>query len=1203
MSDQPFKIKAWPFVDHVSTATRSQTSFLWPFIYHSREADGTVTFKINPLLLSIHKKPGHHMTLSFLFYSFYLNIVYGQFTTFFLLPLAMFIKVRHDRYWRRIVLLGGALFYGMFTGQYQKMIILPLLHFSKKDHKGSAHEKQIQVVFPLFWRYKSPTNSLLLILPVFWMFSNAKFSILHVWPFFGRQDRKDHYKYRDYSFLYPLFRVRTGEKDSELTIHLFWPIVKYSSKANKKSFRIFPLVWIRQGETEGRGNILFIYWSWRKNQVFRFGLFGLFHVSRDLSGKGDHVVIVLFLLIWIDDGKEHVRCFTWLHCSYYGEDWHRTWIFPLYFYDGHSLDKLLVVPFALLYYKYESAEKNMTLVQIPFVIYKSKDCPHEKHLYMWASGYILLREDLHPTYERVDIILPTLTFIRSYRYNNNETKDVWVSPLFRVLKSVDGQVHRNMTFLLPIFFVNHHKANNTDWRDIWVTPLFRSLHDSSSTSVKRIIFALPLFFVTRETRPNFTDLKVLTIAIFVWKKQTSLLACSPVFGIYRNEDGPAFWLLPFVFVRKQGKEDWDVVIPIVLFCYFNRDDWRLLVLPFATGVSFTKRHYVQAKRTESKTYLVVLYGLFVKVWSPRKMTIWVFLCLYHVVTTQDLVQVDKFTIFCPFLLPPYYIRMGDAKAASTVMLLPFFVKIKADNSLYILPPLIHLRLQNVKEHIVTVFPFFRYSSEHETGAREIRILFFFELALIKYAKEVFKGDQNIHFERIAFHIYPLVFWHKQYLLLHKQPKEKIPVFNRSECDPVDPRTTFTLLGFAAGYGLFSATIDKQYHAIQVYLFLLFHIESEMGSLLAHVEPHNRVRLWAKAESTSDTFSFALFWLIHPRFSLLSYDSSSNDMLARRDVTTFYIALLFYISAENQLTDTSYSNTKTVSFLWIIPSTPLIYRYSYYADGSVYQSLTYVFLLVFVQFYDVIEAKQMMKSMDVALFWFIHKNASLFYYSVEKIFLSKANGEKELEDHVVDDESRFDDDTRLTLAEKPVFEEQPSYTNIWSYIPILYYIDRNEQTHLTKFSMFWFIVRQASFIRYSKETGKEVKFVLFPLYKYGRRSGEWSKWCLFPLVPIKYSYEACILVREKIVRRKGTLGTGTAEDKSQREEDIDIRFLYRVVRYQIKDSNTTFEWNPFYNSERDKQTDYSSWDCIGGCVGQRKVRNRDKECRCCCFFYF
>jgi hypothetical protein len=176
----------------------------------------------------------------------------------------------------------------------------------------------------------------------------------------------------------------------------------------------------------------------------------------------------------------------------------------------------------------------------------------------------------------------------------------------------------------------------------------------------------------------------------------------------------------------------------------------------------------------------------------------------------------------------------------------------------------------------------------------------------------------------------------------------------------------------------------------------------------------------------------------------------------------------------------------------------------------------------------------------------------------------------------------------------------------SYIFFYVYLEKDSEAQMHKIAVFWLIVRQASFIRISWEK-QDVKYLFFPIFKYQRKRGKSSKWCLFPLIPVKYSFKACVLLYKKTVIERGTQLELGIEDKTGRKQRKVIRFMYLVFVWS-KDENglTIVQWNPIYFSRFEPVFNLYTWRIFGGLFGQEEYvsKNKDKkrrDCRllCCC----
>jgi hypothetical protein len=240
-----------------------------------------------------------------------------------------------------------------------------------------------------------------------------------------------------------------------------------------------------------------------------------------------------------------------------------------------------------------------------------------------------------------------------------------------------------------------------------------------------------------------------------------------------------------------------------------------------------------------------------------------------------------------------------------------------------------------------------------------------------------------------------------------------------------------------------------------------------------------------------------------------------------------------------------------------------------------------------------------KHITFSLFWFIHKYVALFHFSTDK---REGNHIKPVD---VDD---ITIDVELNHA-KTVFKVpnvEYTGTDYLTYLCVLFYIEKKATPYSFKIALFWFFLRQVAFIRLTREFDL-IKYVIFPFFKYYRKSGKFTKWCLLPFVPIKYSFIANVLVYEKKVHKLGILNDVGEEDKKTRVQDKYVRILYRVARWQTESGITTVEINPWWSYERrsdenSRETSFRTWDCLGGIFGKKKKGTGKDQTRVCCFWY-
>eukprot|EP01080_Neovahlkampfia_damariscottae_P000162 gene162-4408_t len=295
--------------------------------------------------------------------------------------------------------------------------------------------------------------------------------------------------------------------------------------------------------------------------------------------------------------------------------------------------------------------------------------------------------------------------------------------------------------------------------------------------------------------------------------------------------------------------------------------------------------------------------------------------------------------------------------------------------------------------------------------------------------------------------------------------------------------------------------------------------------------------------------FSLIWIFNRRISLF-YFEKDNDLILSYSILIYY----FYKKEKENEFCMFYLLYYKISLFSII--------YSFYNNSEYFLKGIYIFYLFRL------ESKKDEKNeiFSISIFWLLHKYVSIFYLE-----------RKKENERIID-----------TM-----------------YLITIFYVER-ESDKLFKLAIFWYFLRQISFIRFSY-LPKDVKILLFPIFKYQRKRGEFSRWCLFPLIPIKYSFVANILVYEKEVFKLGTI-INRIEDKTKRRNYKRIRFLYRVFRWSENENGVIdVEFNPFYYSHSDGKERKSQWLCCGGLCGLEEIPNNSKtkvkkDLRYCCCLY-
>lgn len=352
------------------------------------------------------------------------------------------------------------------------------------------------------------------------------------------------------------------------------------------------------------------------------------------------------------------------------------------------------------------------------------------------------------------------------------------------------------------------------------------------------------------------------------------------------------------------------------------------------------------------------------------------------------------------------------------------------------------------------------------------------------------------------------------------------------------------------YYFYSNTKDEKF---QLYLFWFFYKTLALIEYWSYKDHFGYYSfLIAKYESFENKKYLCLFW-IYKQYTLFFYEKDKEN------IYTYFYLIFYYQFSNNQSGD--YESEFYLIYLF---TTKLSWLGKNYSKTPDYYHKNLRILLLFRWFSS--ELPNGDKESYLAILYFIHQKISIFYHS---------------------------------------FKQTKEFKETLTYLFFIFNKEWNSDG-LYKIAVFWFIVRQASFIRFSFEK-QDVKILFFPFFKYQRVRGQFSQWCLFPLIPVKYSFQASILLYKKKVIQKGIEKEDGIEDKTSRKQFTRVRFLYAIFVYTLDENDKkTIEFNPIYYSQYDPEYKTNTWRIFGGLFGQeeylstRKDKKR-RDCRlfCCC----
>ncbi|KAL0490460.1 hypothetical protein AKO1_009491 [Acrasis kona] len=410
---------------------------------------------------------------------------------------------------------------------------------------------------------------------------------------------------------------------------------------------------------------------------------------------------------------------------------------------------------------------------------------------------------------------------------------------------------------------------------------------------------------------------------------------------------------------------------------------------------------------------------------------------------------------------------------------------------------------------------------------------------------------------------------------------------------------------------------------------------------------------------NNEFKLSLFWL-HPVVSLFSWNKSmtlDGTSEPRKVIWGYFYPLFYYTNSDdkkifNILFIPTFDKYQIAMFSYCIDRLAqkkviymmlIFYRdnnhdqshsnYSLYLFWIFYKRIAlckiwrkceledelrtgfYVFLLVYYnQVKSIMMSNAQLKPcFDLSLFWFFYKLFAVFHYSSSSSLVPRTDVELgDLNKEVIGSGSgdvQIVDDLQPIDYVQPVNPQDTKLVErldeMFVFVLFLFFVSKKRDPYYFKISLFWFLHRILTFVRFSFET-HSVKYVIYPLFKYNRVRGQYTKWCIVPFFPIKVSFVANLVAYEKYVQKTGQLDANGKEIKSTRGEDKYVRVLYRVARWQRVDNVTSTEINPIWSYERrdnqaDKEDDFRTWDCMGGIIGKKRKRGKDQT-RLCCFWY-
>ncbi len=573
-----------------AAGTRDGTSFqavLPPlFLRKANEAEGTASMLIGPYY---HwKKPGErgHAIAPF----FYLKRATSG-TTAAVLPLVYYKREDHKRL--LITPLGGfhsdakkGVFEGIF-GPYawhngprtRGFAILPIFYRWTRPKEQST----TTVIFPLFVRHVSPTESNHVVFPFFWRFRDEKQSSLVLFPVYWRVREKAGFRA---DVVFPLYwDIRGKERWARIIGPVFAhenkkeqlyqagvvPLAYYHRNKAGSHLAALPFIYYRNNFKEKKRTWVVGPAYYQKSEEERFGGFApLVWFKR--SAKDDFTIV--FPVAWHFGNPEEKKSTTFVGPWFYRRngEYKATGLAPVFFTSWDNVGGRSVAVFPLFYYRGEVAR---TAIYTPIFGYdKSPDRTQ------WYAG---------PYFQRTGVKSSARAVVPLFVHHRNHEEQrttLGIAPLYLGRWSKEKSFH----MVFPLFW----RWRSVDDVSTVIFPVVWDFHDRHLT---RTTVVFPLFLrhanylkkqtdyvippVWVRTRPESSDAVVFPLVWhfggvedsttvgfpFYWDFKRGKKRTTVVFPLYWSFDRPGHhsWVVGNTYYRKSKKDDTYnlIVFPVV----------------------------------------------------------------------------------------------------------------------------------------------------------------------------------------------------------------------------------------------------------------------------------------------------------------------------------------------------------------------------------------------------------------------------------------------------------------------------------------------------------------------------------------------------------------------------------------------------------------------------------------------------------------
>lgn len=614
------------------------------------------------------------------------------------------------------------LFWHFRSPESTSTTLLPIWRYRKRVVGDGFHTTNF--IFPIYWRWQTPTYGGRIVFPVIWHFHNPEYQSTSIIPFYSKGKSAD--DKRSHMAISPFFwRFTTEQGRGELLFPLWWQKSKATETNDTSLSRVMLLYWNYRDAARDHFGVFPLAWRFKNQTRQSFTLFPLYTNSQTIDN---------------DRGFTAVTPIFWKFRKPHREN---SFLFPLWWSrrvgegSNASYTRLLL---PLYWGRIDSLRSNHIVFPI-----------------LWS-----LR---NPVYRSFTFV-PLLSYGRSA---DGSTHHLVATPLFWYFQNPNGYT----TTLFPLLWRGKYDSGTT-WNSIF--PIYWSLNNGWQQ--QRILF--PIVWSFRS--PDFNSFTLAPLFSFGKnnERHSSYLTITPLFWHFKNTRGHSNTLFPIWWSSRKGDSlstnKHDVFFPLV-WSYRKPNRTTNIVFPVYWNFNNTKRHsltvapfYSRGFSSNGKNHLMVtplfwtfnskaihrqiLFPLYTTYRDTSKVTR--YSVLFFVLRSQHTPSTKNVSLLWPLVehitAPHYrYFRVAPlvwskrSPASSNFTIQPFYYQSSdsTESTVRILWELYTYRNQRGIKHSNGILWRVAYWDRYANGDRSFRILH------LLYANTKLKGKE----EKSLFPIY------------------------------------------------------------------------------------------------------------------------------------------------------------------------------------------------------------------------------------------------------------------------------------------------------------------------------------------------------------------------------------------------------------------------------------------------------------------